>query len=135
MSPAGGDNGLVTEAVHLLDSYDIEALLDEIASAVPPAYLHRCFGEGIATAHLSWPRVQQLAACAMIVDAVVSRRDYAGLEPELIADWREHYAAQFAPLRALASKSLQWAQKQAVPAPAPEALAELHQLEQRLAAA
>ena len=30
---------------HLVKSYDVSDLLDEIASADPPAYLRRCFAE------------------------------------------------------------------------------------------
>ena len=48
---------------HLLKSYDLGDLLDDIASSDPPAYLRRCFAEGISTPTLSFPRVQQLAAC------------------------------------------------------------------------
>ena len=125
----------MADAEHLLISYDIDSLLDEIASADPPAYLHRCFAEGIATARLSWSRVQQLAACAMVVDAVASGHDYAALEHELIADWREHYAAEFVPLKAMAARALQTVLSGAAAAEDAEALAELRQLEQRLAAA
>jgi len=84
---------------HLLKSYDIGDLLDDIASADPPAYLRRCFAEGCSAPTLSWPRVQQLAACAMVLDAVLNTRDYEDFEAELIADWRLHYAVAFAKLR------------------------------------
>ena len=77
---------------HLIQSYDVGDLLDEIASADPPAYLRRCFAEGSSSPVLSWPRVQQLAVCAMVLDAIVNDRDYEILERELIADWRVHYA-------------------------------------------
>ena len=70
----------------------------------------------------------------MIVDAVADGHDYALLEKELIADWREHLAARFAAQKAAGARALQWALKQAPPADA-AALAELRQLEQRLAAA
>ena len=76
---------------HLLKSYDVGDMLDEIASADPPAYLRRCFAEGCSTPSLSWPRVQQLALCAMVLDSIVNDRDYDVFEPELIADWRSHY--------------------------------------------
>ena len=127
----------MADAIHLLKSYDIDTLLDEIASADPRAYLHRCLAEGIATPRLSWPRVQQLAGCAIVVDAVVTPHDYAFLEHELIADWREHHAAEFAPLKSLAARALQTALHLAGNAAEadPDALAELRQLEQRLAAA
>ncbi len=73
---------------HLLKSYDVSDLLDDIASADPPSYLRRCFAEGCSTPSLSWPRVQQLALCAMVLDSIVNDRDYDVFEPELIADWR-----------------------------------------------
>jgi hypothetical protein len=91
---------------HLLKAYDITDLLDDIASSDPPAYLRRCFAEGDSAPYLSWPRVQQLAACAMVLDAVVNGRDYPGFEPELIADWRQHYAATLAKLRQPACAAL-----------------------------
>jgi hypothetical protein len=135
MVPYGEDNGAVAEAEHLIRSYDVESLLDEIASADPPAYLHRCFAEGMAAAQLSWTRVQQLAVCAMVIDAVVDGQTYAGLEEELIADWHEHFLAPFAALKPLAAKVLQGLIERA-PAPAdPEALSELRQLQHRLAGA
>ena len=77
---------------HLIQSYDVGDLLDEIASADPPAYLRRCFAEGLSAPALSWARVQQLAVCAMVLDAIVNDRDYEFFERELIADWRVHYA-------------------------------------------
>ena len=60
---------------HLIQSYDVGDLLDDIASADPPAYLRRCFAEGSSAPALSWPRVQQLAVCAMVLDAIVNDRD------------------------------------------------------------
>ncbi len=132
MFPYGEDNGAVADAEHLLKSYDIDALLDEIASADPPAYLHRCFAEGVATAQLSPVRIQELAACAMVLDAVADAHDYPALEQELIADWRERYLAQFAALKALAARALQGAiDRPAAPADQ-EALGELRELEHRL---
>src|ERR1700744_1173948 len=76
---------------HLLNSVDVGDMLDDIASADPPAYLRRCFAEGCSAPSLSWTRVQQLAVCAMVLDALLNDRDYSGFEPELIADWRLHY--------------------------------------------
>ena len=76
---------------HLLKSYDVSDMLDDIASADPPAYLRRCFAEGCSAPSLSWARVQQLALCAMVLDSIINDRDYDVLEPELIADWRVHY--------------------------------------------
>ena len=135
MFPYGEDNGAVADAEHLLKSYDIASLLDEIASSDPPAYLHRCFAEGQAATTLSLPRVQQLAACAMLIDAVASGHLYAEFEAELIADWREHYQGQFAALKSPAAKALQVAMDRGAGSIDPEALAELQQLEQRLAGA
>ena len=74
-------------------------MLDEIASADPPAYLRRCFAEGCSSPSLSLARVQQLALCAMVSDAIVNNRDYEVFEPELIADWRLHYASACAKLK------------------------------------
>jgi len=118
---------------HLLNSYDVNDLLDEIASAEPPAYLRRCFAEGCSTPRLSWPRVQQLALCAMVLDAVVNGRDYDVLEPELVADWRMHYAHACAQIKSVAVLAL----RRAMDSPAArdaDAAQELAELEQRLAA-
>jgi hypothetical protein len=84
---------------HLVKSYDIRDLLDDIASANPPAYLRRCFAEGCSAPSLSWSRVKQLAVCVMVLDAVVNDRDYEFFEHELIADWRIHYASACAKLK------------------------------------
>jgi hypothetical protein len=135
MFPYGEDNGAVADAEHLLKSYDIESLLDDIASADPPAYLHRCFAEGLAARTLPWVRVQQLAACAMVIDAVAGGHVYAEFEQELIADWRERYQLQFAALKGVAAKALQGAIDRGAAPIDPDALGELRQLEQRLAAA
>jgi hypothetical protein len=91
---------------HLIKSYDVRDLLDDIASSDPPAYLRRCLAEGCAAPHLAWPRVQQLAVCAMVLDAVLNDRDYEFLERELIADWRVHYTLAFGKLRELAQQAL-----------------------------
>jgi hypothetical protein len=82
----------MAEFEHLLNAYDVGDLLDDVASADPPAYLRRCFAEGASAAEFSWVRVQQLALCAMVLDAIVNDRDYEFFERELIADWRIHYA-------------------------------------------
>jgi hypothetical protein len=119
---------------HLLDSCDVGDMLDEIASADPPAYLRRCFAEGSSAPSLSWTRVQQLALCAMVLDAIVNHRDYAGLEPELIADWRLHYAQACGNMQALAILALRRAQDTSK-AHDPDAAVELAELEQRLAPA
>ena len=117
---------------HLLKSYDISDALDEIASADPPAYLHRCFAEGSSASALSWRRVQQLAVCAMVLDAIVNDRDYEFFERELIADWRTHYAAKCARLKEPAGAALKRARERDRPED-PEALAELELLEHRVA--
>ncbi len=115
---------------HLLDSCDVGDMLDDIASADPPAYLRRCFAEGCSTPSLSWARVQQLALCAMVLDAIVNHRDYAALEPELIADWRLHYASACGQMQALAILALHRAEESSQD---PDAAAELTELEHRLA--
>jgi hypothetical protein len=119
---------------HLLKSYDVRDQLDEIASADPPAYLRRCFAESSAAPSLSWPRVQQLSVCAMVLDAVVNDRAYDSLEPELIADWRVHYAAALGRLRDIASAALRRALEQYPPQDA-DAAQELAELNSRLAPA
>jgi hypothetical protein len=92
---------------HLLKSYDVGDLLDDIASANPPAYLRRCFAEGLSAPKLAWPRVQQLSVCAMILDAIINGRDYEILERELIADWRVHYLNSCTKLKELGVQALQ----------------------------
>lgn len=96
----------MTTYEHLLNSYDVRDALDDIASADPPAFLKRCFAEGHSAAALSWARVQQLAVCAMVLDAVVNRREYDFFEHELIADWRIHYAGACAKLKPSAAQAL-----------------------------
>jgi glyoxylase-like metal-dependent hydrolase (beta-lactamase superfamily II) len=81
-------------------------LLDDIASSDPPAYLRRCFAEGVSTPTLSVERMQQLAVCAMVLDSVLNDRDYDSLEPELIADWRAHYGQRFATIKDTALAAL-----------------------------
>ena len=117
---------------HLIQSYDVGDLLDEIASADPPAYLRRCFAEGSSAPVLSWTRVQQLAVCAMVLDAVVNDRDYEFLEHELIADWRVHYARACMKMKDTASQALHRVLEHERPAD-PEAAAELETLASRLA--
>ena len=117
---------------HLIQSYDVGDLLDDIASADPPAYLRRCFAEGCSARALSWPRVQQLAVCAMVLDAIVNDRDYDFFERELIADWRVHYARACMKIKDTALQALHRVQERARPAQA-EAAAELEMLVSRLA--
>jgi hypothetical protein len=119
---------------HLIQSYDVGDLLDEIASADPPAYLRRCFAEGSSAPVLSWTRVQQLAVCAMVLDAIVNDRDYEFLERELIADWRVHYARACMKMKDTASQALHRVLEHDRPAD-PKAAAELETLINRLAGA
>lgn len=135
------DNGAVAGFVYLLKSLDVADVLDDIASADPPAYLQRCFAEGLSAPYLSWGRVQQLAVCAMTIDAVANGRDYPPLEPELVSDWRLHYKPAFAPLASPAARALERARLRdsavadpAAPDPAhkPDVAAELEELERRL---
>jgi len=69
---------------HLLKSYDVGDLLDDIASADPPAYLRRCFAEAIPH-----PCCLGLGCSnsrsAPCLDAIVNGRDYESFEQELIA--------------------------------------------------
>jgi hypothetical protein len=118
---------------HLLNSCDVSDMLDDIASADPPAYLRRCFAEGCSTPSLSWARVQQLGLCAMVLDSLVNNRDYDSFEAELIADWRVHYAHACSHMSAIAVSALRRAQE-SLPAD-PDAAAELAELEHRLASA
>ena len=119
---------------HLVKSYDVGDLLDDIASADPPAYLRRCFAEGYSASLLSWGRVQQLAVCAMVLDAVVNGRDYELFEHELIADWRIHYASACAKLKDTAVLALRRVLERDRPQD-PDAAAELEHLASNLASA
>ena len=118
---------------HLVKSYDVRDLLDDIASADPPAYLRRCFAEGCSAPTLSWTRVQQLAICAMVLDAIVNGRDYQIFEHELISDWRIHYAGSCAKLKDTAVQALRRALERDRPQD-PDAAAELEQLASSLSA-
>jgi hypothetical protein len=118
---------------HLLSPDEVGDMLDEIASADPPAYLRRCFAEGCSSARLSWTRVRELALCAMVLDSIINDRDY-GLEPELIADWRLHYAHACSHMKDVAVSALRRAQEISPP-PDPDAASELAELERRLAPA
>lgn len=118
---------------HLVKSYNVRDLLDDIASADPPAYLRRCFAEGCSASVLSWARVQQLAVCAMVLDAIVNGRDYECFEHELIADWRIHYAGACALLKNAAVEALRHALELDRPQD-PDAATELEELASSLAA-
>jgi len=119
---------------HLLKSYDVRDELDDIASADPPAYLRRCFAEGCSAPALPWSRVQQLAVCAMVLDAIVNDRDYEFFEHELIADWRAHYVGACSKMKPLAGQALQRVLDRERPDDA-EATAELQELAVRCAGA
>ncbi|HEX3949250.1 MAG TPA: hypothetical protein VHW95_05310 [Steroidobacteraceae bacterium] len=116
---------------HLIQSYDVGDLLDDIASADPPAYLRRCFAEGVSAPALSWPRVQELAVCAMVLDAIVDGRDYDFFERELVADWRVHYARDCMKIKDTALQALRRVLERARPADL-QAVAELETLVARL---
>jgi hypothetical protein len=117
---------------HLVKSYDVSDLLDDIASADPPSYLRRCFAEGYAAPTLMWARVQQLAVCAMVLDALLNDRDYEIFEHELIADWRIHYAKACAKFKDTAVQALHHVLEHNRPED-PDAAAELETLADRLA--
>jgi hypothetical protein len=117
---------------HVIESYEVRDLLDEIASADPPAYLHRCFAEGVSAPVLSWHRIQQLAVCAMVLDAIVDDRDYDFFEHELISDWRVHYAKAGAKMKDLGLQALHRVLERDRPKDA-DAAAELEVLAHRLA--
>jgi hypothetical protein len=127
------DNESVQGFEHLLRSFDFDDQLDEIASADPPSYLRRCFAEGRSAPHLTFARLQQLAACAIVVDAVLHDRAYEVLEPELVADWRRHYLTAFAALREPAVAALERGLEYQPPLAEPEAAQELRELAHRLA--
>ena len=118
---------------HLVKSYDVRDLLDDIASADPPSYLRRCFAEGYSAPSLSWSRVQQLAICAMVLDAIVHGREYEIFEHELIADWRIHYGGACAKLKDTAVPALRRILERERPQD-PDAATELEQLAGSLSA-
>ena len=119
---------------HLLKSYDVGDELDAIASSDPPAYLRRCFAEGLSSPELSFARVQQITVCVMVLDSILNDRDYDSLEPELVADWRAHYARHCASMRDTAVAALRRALEN-LRLRDSEAAAELEELEHRLAPA
>jgi hypothetical protein len=125
--------GAMAAYEHLVKSYDVRDLLDDIASADPPAYLRRCFAEGCSAPSLSWSRVQQLSICAMVLDAVVNGREYQIFEHELIADWRIHYGGACAKLNDTAVQALRRVLERERPQD-PDAVTELEQLAGSLSA-
>jgi hypothetical protein len=125
--------GAMAAYEHLVKSYDVRDLLDDIASADPPSYLRRCFAEGYSAPSLSWSRVQQLAICAMVLDAVVNGREYEIFEHELIADWRIHHGGACAKLKDTAVQALRHTLERERPQD-PDAATELEQLASSLSA-
>ena len=121
----------VTTFEHLLKSVNVGDLLDEIASADPPSYLKRCFAEACSAPALSFARTQELAVCAMVLDSIINERDYDVFEPELIADWRQHYGHDCVRIRETAISALRRARTSVHPQD-PDAAAELGELERRL---
>lgn len=119
---------------HLVKSYDVADQLDDVASSDPPAYLRRCFAEGYSAPFLPWSRVQQLAVCAMILDAIVNDRDYEIFEHEMISDWRIHYASACVNLKDIAVQALRRVLERDRPQD-PDAVTELEQLASSLAVA
>ena len=117
---------------HLLKGFDVSDLLDDIASADPPAYLRRCFAEGCSAPFLPWARVQQLAVCGMVLDAVVNNRDYEIFEHEMISDWRIHYASACSKLKDVAVQALRRVLERERPQDS-DAVTELEQLASSLA--
>lgn len=126
--------GRMANYEHLVKSYDVADQLDDIASADPPAYLRRCFAEGYSAPFLPWGRVQQLAVCAMILDAIVNNRDYEIFEHEMISDWRIHYASACVKLKDVAVQALRRVLERERPQDA-DAATELEQLASSLAMA
>ncbi len=124
--------GGMADFEHLLRSCDVGDMLDDIASSDPPAYLRRCFAEGISTPTLSLARVQQLAVCGMVLDSILNGREYPGVEPELISDWRAHYTANCVLMKETAVTALRRAVLDLQPGDA-DAAGELEELEHRLA--
>jgi hypothetical protein len=108
----------MTGLEHLLKSYDVGDELDAIARSDPPAYMRRCFAEGISSPESPFAQVQQITVCLMVLDSILNDRDYESIELELVADWRAHYGGHCAPLKDAA-----------------DAAAELEELEHRLAPA
>src|SRR6202163_791924 len=119
---------------HLVKAYAVGDLLDDSAGADPPAYLRRCFAEGYSAQLMSWSRVQQLAVCAMVLDAIANGSEYELFEHELIADWRIHYAGACAKRKDTAAQALRRVLERNRPQ-ALESAAELEQLASSLAAA
>jgi hypothetical protein len=70
----------------------------------------------------------------MVLDSILNDRDYDSLEPELIADWRAHFAPACARMREPAVAALRRA-LEGLRTEDPDAAAELDAVVQRLAPA
>jgi hypothetical protein len=70
----------------------------------------------------------------MVLDSILHDRDYENLEPELIADWRARYLPLCARMQETALAALRRALTE-IRIQDPQAVPELEQLEQHLAAA
>jgi hypothetical protein len=131
----GEDNGRVPAFEQLLKSLGVDDLLDEIASANPPAFLRRCFAEGLSSPRLADALARQVVGCAIVLDAVVNEREYPGVEPELIADWRVHYGRTLVALEPLAVQALRRAVEQDDALSAGETGDDMQELQRRLGSA
>ena len=69
----------------------------------------------------------------MVLDSIVNDRDYEMFEPELIADWRVHYASACARMKDTALRRCAGSLERDRPQD-PEAAAELEELATRLSA-
>ncbi len=78
--------------------------------------------------------MQQLAVCALVLDAVTHDRDYEFFEHELIADWRIHYATACAKMKDTAVQALHRILERDRPQDS-DAAVELEELVNRLTAA
>jgi hypothetical protein len=128
------DNETVTAFEELLKSLTIADLLDEIAGANPPAFLRRCFAEGLSSPRLYDAYARQVVGCAIVLDAVVNEREYPGVEPELIADWRTHYGRTLVSLEPLAVRALRRAAEQDDALSTGDTGEEIQELQRRLGA-
>lgn len=70
----------------------------------------------------------------MVLDSILDDRDYEGLEPELIGDWRAHYGQACAQMKDLSVAALRRA-KDYLGTRDTASAAELEALEHRLAPA
>jgi len=130
----GEDNATMAAFEHLLNSLRLADLVDDIVSANPPAFLRRCFAEGLSSPRLTDAHAREVVGCAVVLDAVVNERDYPGVEPELLSDWRVHYGKTLASLEPLAVQALQRAAEQDAAFSAADTDEEMKELQRRLGA-